>query len=256
MVLVKRLLLTARVLLVPTSEPQGVCRALATLHQLLEPLALTNAIARRTFTELLIPLPRIPVLSATQPVHALDAPILDVFVLNPQPLPLLLLIVSAQKTRMELIPIPPAPLALLILLDLEETHSLLLANVTRTITETPVRHWALALLAIMAVPLLLKPQPMAQQRANVHVLPTHTEMVPHAQTALLVLGHLPLVQLARPLSWVFATARLTIMEVLLQLAQFVLTVVPLLSKLQHHQLPLLLLIAHALPTLMETVPHA
>jgi len=217
MVLVKRLLLTARVLLVPTSEPQGVCRALATLHQLLEPLALTNAIARRTFTELLIPLPRIPVLSATQPVHALDAPILDVFVLNPQPLPLLLLIVSAQKTRMELIPIPPAPLALLILLDLEETHSLLLANVTRTITETPVRHWALALLVVQLAPTHRQALALLKHLLPLPPLPAHAmrtpmEMVPHALLALLILLHLRLVPLPLSLPRLFAIAMLTSTE--------------------------------------------
>jgi hypothetical protein len=101
--MVKQPLVTARVLLATTSEPQRVWRALPMLGPLLEPLVLKLAIAWLTIMELLIPHPPIPLeLSPMRPVHALHAPVLlgrmpvGVFLLKHQQLPLSLLIALAQ----------------------------------------------------------------------------------------------------------------------------------------------------------------
>lgn len=99
----KQLLVTVLVLLASTLEPQRVWRALPMLGQLLEPLALTLAIARPTFMELPIRQPpiRIQELSPTRSVHALHAPALPlrmmegIFLLKHQQLQLSLLIVHA-----------------------------------------------------------------------------------------------------------------------------------------------------------------
>lgn len=95
----KQLLVTVLVLLASTLEPQRVWRALPMLGQLLEPLALTLAIARPTFMELPIRQPPIrkQELSPTRPVHALHAPALmeGIFLLKHQQLRLSLLIVHA-----------------------------------------------------------------------------------------------------------------------------------------------------------------
>jgi hypothetical protein len=105
-----------------------------------------------------------------------------------------------------------------------------------------------ALLALAVVPLLLKHQQLSLLPILIApALPTNTETAAHAQIALLVL-----VARLDPLPLLLAIARLTSMEAAprLELSHVLLalTMVPLLSKLQH-QLPLSLLLAHA-----QTIP--
>lgn len=199
---------------------------LALLTQLLAPLSLPIATARLTFMELAEPLL----------VHALlvlTAPLM----LKQQQLPLPLLLADAKQTLTEQqwTTVPHAHFALLqihaLLLVLTKLHAvallihtgtqthaqvallvlprllgplpLLLACARLTGLEIPVLvlH-VLLVLALYLVPVLAKqPLPLPLSLLLAHVLPAPGEMVPHAQTALLVLP-----RLLHPLSLLLATA--------------------------------------------------
>lgn len=176
--------------------------------------------------------------------------------LNLATLPLSLLSAHAPPTPMEPMPMPDVPTALTILPPLVELSTLtrLFAIAWKTFMEMlePLH----ALLAIMAVPLLLRHPPLPLSLLSAHAPPTPTEMVPPAQTALItlqdLLGVLVPVSLPKLLACVRPTS--TVMPEPAH-ALLVLTTAALLHK---HALPLSKKIAcvQKTPTELTLSPHA
>jgi len=162
---------------------------------------------------------------------------------------------------------PPVPenarLALTILSLLVEllTPSKLFAVARLTFMEMlkPVQKPAHALLAIMAVPLMLKVLPqLPLSLLSAYAAPTPTEMVPHAQTALLTLQHLLVVLVVLvpvSLNQIAACVRPTITVMPEPPPAHALLVLSTGASLPKHALPLLLICAYALRTHMASSLH-
>ena len=192
--------------------------------------------------------------------------------LVPQELLRRLLIARAQLTSMDgtlpslTIPLhPPVPenarLALTILSLLVEllTPSKLFVVARLTFMEMlkPAQKPAHALLAIMAVPLLLKVLPqLPLSLLSAHAPPTPTEMVPHAQTALLTLQDLLVVLVLVPVSLPKLLACVRPTSTVMPEPAHALLVLSAGASLPKHALPLLLICAYALRThMVSSRPH-
>ena len=170
-------------------------------------------------------------------------------------LPLSLLSAHAQRTPMEPMPMPDVPTALTILSPLVELSPLPRLFAAAWLTFMEMLKPLHALLAIMAVPLMLKVLPqLPLSLLSAYAQRTPTEMVPPAQTALRTLQDLLVVLALVPVSLPKLLACVRPTSTVMPEPAHALLVLPAGASLPKHALPLPLICAYALRTHMVSSP--